>query len=508
MNNEKRASGTTAAHTPATARFTAALDQGDWPTALAVLDEHWMEIWYAIDPAELRHAMAQAPPHLLATEEGAGFVARVAGHGAVEDLLEPERRPGRNATPEELAKVVADLRLRGRPVAAMAYVRRGGDLIRAQAGRLVDSSGGTMATWLVQAAITALLAGDRATATGMLLGAVDTHRPERFPFIVREATAKLALLYAVTGDVAEAAQVNQRASEIPRSPSWVEALVDDTIELTDYICAVDTLHPRAEDLRLANSSPLAHLEFWPVALTAHVRHLVLTGRPRQAEALCDAVTAAGMPPSDADGLFASAIPEARLLTSTAPRAHRDALQGSATAHGAQAVLARARQLFTTAQFAAVLRLDLPPSFDDRAPRAMALLRAQATIAEGRVAEGRRQLLTTLREVLDRQTYSTLRYLSRETLHSISETEDGARATELVDRAGLATLEVQAVLTAPLSEAEIEVLRLLREGLPRDEMAARLFLSVNTVKSQLRSAYRKLGVTARDEALDRFAQLGS
>ena len=59
----------------------------------------------------------------------------------------------------------------------------------------------------------------------------------------------------------------------------------------------------------------------------------------------------------------------------------------------------------------------------------------------------------------------------------------------------------------LSEAEAEVLRLLARGLERKEIAGALYLSVNTVKSHLRSAYRKLGATSREEALDRARGLG-
>ena len=40
-----------------------------------------------------------------------------------------------------------------------------------------------------------------------------------------------------------------------------------------------------------------------------------------------------------------------------------------------------------------------------------------------------------------------------------------------------------------------------------EIADALYLSVNTVKSHLRSVYRKLDVAARDAAVERAAELG-
>lgn len=492
--------------TPATTTFMPAVEAGDWATALQVLDEHWVEIWFAVDPADLRRVVAAAPPDALAALPNAGYLARTAGHGLVEDLLEPEPPPRRAASPAELARYIADLRLRGRPALAMTQVRRAAERVRAQRGRPVDGSGGAIALWLVQAALTALLAGEVTTAKGLLLGALDTHRPDRFPFVVREATAKLALAHAMSGDVTEALQVNERARALSRTQSWVERMVDDTISLTDYICAVDMLDPRAEDLRRAGASPLAHGEFWPVALEAHVRHLTLTGRSRQADELCDAAAAAGLPPAGADGVIATAVSDARVVA-RADLCGLPAPPEDARGATAQVALARALHLFTAGRYPEVTRLELPATFDDRLHRAHALLRAQATVAEGRVEEGRRLLLHTLREVLDRGTWSTLRYLTRETLGALADSPEGARAVELVERHGLATVEVRAELAAPLSDAEVEVLQLLREGLTREEIAQRLFLSVNTVKTQLRSAYRKLGVSRRPEALEMLARLG-
>jgi len=53
---------------------------------------------------------------------------------------------------------------------------------------------------------------------------------------------------------------------------------------------------------------------------------------------------------------------------------------------------------------------------------------------------------------------------------------------------------------PLSESELAVLRFLPSHLTNEEIGAALFLSVNTVKTHLRSAYRKLGVRSRRDAV--------
>jgi LuxR family transcriptional regulator, maltose regulon positive regulatory protein len=58
------------------------------------------------------------------------------------------------------------------------------------------------------------------------------------------------------------------------------------------------------------------------------------------------------------------------------------------------------------------------------------------------------------------------------------------------------------LAEPLTEREKAVLRLLRKSLSVSEIARELYLSVNTVKTHKRAIYRKLGVSSRQEAIER------
>ena len=62
------------------------------------------------------------------------------------------------------------------------------------------------------------------------------------------------------------------------------------------------------------------------------------------------------------------------------------------------------------------------------------------------------------------------------------------------------------LDSPLSASELAVLRLLPSQLTNQEIAAGLFLSVNTIKTHLKSVYHKLGVRSRHEAVARGRRL--
>ncbi len=60
---------------------------------------------------------------------------------------------------------------------------------------------------------------------------------------------------------------------------------------------------------------------------------------------------------------------------------------------------------------------------------------------------------------------------------------------------------------PPSERELEVLQLIAEGLTNQEIASKLFLSLNTVKVHTRNIYSKLGAHHRAEAVARARALG-
>ncbi|MGD8398196.1 MAG: LuxR C-terminal-related transcriptional regulator [Anaerolineae bacterium] len=69
-----------------------------------------------------------------------------------------------------------------------------------------------------------------------------------------------------------------------------------------------------------------------------------------------------------------------------------------------------------------------------------------------------------------------------------------------------TLEPQP-LVEPLTERELDVLRLLAQRLSNREIGRRLFISVPTVKSHTGNIYGKLGVHSRDDAVARARALG-
>jgi LuxR family maltose regulon positive regulatory protein len=89
------------------------------------------------------------------------------------------------------------------------------------------------------------------------------------------------------------------------------------------------------------------------------------------------------------------------------------------------------------------------------------------------------------------------------------TRHRALVDELIARlggGGEAERSVTAPLLEPLSDRELTVLRYLPTMMSNAEIAAEMFVSVNTVKTHLKHVYRKLDVTDRRDCVRRGREL--
>jgi LuxR family maltose regulon positive regulatory protein len=96
------------------------------------------------------------------------------------------------------------------------------------------------------------------------------------------------------------------------------------------------------------------------------------------------------------------------------------------------------------------------------------------------------------------------------LERIAQVDPGSSqfAAELLADLRLDTVEPECkVLAEPLTDRELSVLRHLPTMMTNTEVAAELYVSVNTVKAHLKRIYRKLDVVNRREAVHRARELG-
>jgi LuxR family maltose regulon positive regulatory protein len=69
------------------------------------------------------------------------------------------------------------------------------------------------------------------------------------------------------------------------------------------------------------------------------------------------------------------------------------------------------------------------------------------------------------------------------------------------------MRVGVVSVSALTAAELRIVPFLPTYLTFQQIAARLFVSRNTVKSHTAAIYRKLGVASRAEAIEQLQELG-
>ena len=110
-------------------------------------------------------------------------------------------------------------------------------------------------------------------------------------------------------------------------------------------------------------------------------------------------------------------------------------------------------------------------------------------------------MAALLEAFSRQPTVTGRRFVDSLLAGFSTSQIPAESTRIGDR-----IANGSELVEPLSERELEVLRLLAAGLSYREIAEELYVSINTVKAHAKNIYSKLGVHGRMQAAQRAAEL--
>jgi len=82
----------------------------------------------------------------------------------------------------------------------------------------------------------------------------------------------------------------------------------------------------------------------------------------------------------------------------------------------------------------------------------------------------------------------------------------ARSRAKDEGADLAPVVPGSSLVEALSERELEVLRLIADGLSNQEIADQLVIAVSTVKTHVNRVFGKLGVESRTQAIARAREL--
>lgn len=354
---------------------------------------------------------------------------------------------------------------------------------------------------------THLLAGRTGDAAVMLRRA---HAAGAGSFVRRQAAGTLALVRALDGSVPEARHRIGEEETRPAAPDAGDPAAGTASLIAASLAALDRLDPGgAPEFLTVSGAPPDDEELWAFVLYARGQHALLTAMPadglRHIEAEMQRCTrpAAGMPGVLLDTVRA----ELCLALGDAEQARR--LVAAHTHPLAAVVEARTRLLTGDSGIAEAMvhRHARDPACSPRVSLELSVIGAAAAAVAGRRAEARRQVTRAV--TLSRQSGIVRSFVGL----APSMIEDiAALGVELpVDPASLAP-ELVAYRRNPsvirLTPREREVLDALVAGGTVGTIARAQFVSPNTVKTQLQSLYRKLGVHSRKDAIAAARHLAS
>lgn len=460
-----------------------ASENGDTNEVVRLVEAAPMETWFGIPLDELRGTLAAVPASDFDPER-IGLAFRV--------LLNPETRTDRptGGVGDGFIRMLS-ARLRGRPVSAASVM----DESRAPAAvvqPLFDPEAGfTCALW-VHRGITYMLAGRLAEARDCFATATVTPPPAALTMLLRDAYVKCALVHALFGSPRNARRDLDIADTLPMTTSWAEQGVAAHREIVEALLC-DDHELEAALARLERVPAVLVGEIWPYwVLAVFLLHL-RAGRATEGASRVEFLSVGMVGVSDGEGLPGSATALARALAAlaTGERELDDELLAGAdpdlvvTRLLAAGIRARRGQM--TRAIAELTELRDPVAGFDQLESLRIVLLVDALLRCGDEEAARAQVTGFA---------ARSPIIPRAILAGYPEVADFA--TRHVPEWRSAAVDSSSRRT--LTRRELEVLRLLAGNRTREEIAEELFVSVNTVKSQLTSIFRKLDVDNRFDAV--------
>ncbi|WP_434971218.1 LuxR C-terminal-related transcriptional regulator [Microbacterium sp. bgisy207] len=349
-----------------------------------------------------------------------------------------------------------------------------------------------------QMGTTELLAGDTAAALSHYRRALAAADGDEDLGIRRDALVKQACVLAMEGRLREAETMLTRA-DTHRLPNNAYAeRIRARIRLARALVAVERMDERAPDL-LASLDRDLLFEYWPLVLLAEGRWRLASGNPAGVLDLVDAATESRPLPEGSLGLcVATFLREQAGETLGMPPAQAvrdpDSLPWLCALGAVRALITRADPLVAVhaARFLAHRR-GVGPSV-----RLEALLLTSLALQRAGLPADDRVGAAAAALARDEGLWRPLAVVPASVRDELPLT--------LPPHVG------QAVVPTPppavvLTPREREVLAALTGTESLAQIARRLHVSVNTVKSQVRSLYRRMGVSSRHEAIAEATRLG-
>jgi LuxR family maltose regulon positive regulatory protein len=530
-----------------------ALAGEDWEQAGRLIAENWLELFLCGRSAAMRGPMAQLPADVVAADPRLA-VAFAGSRLQDGDLQDAERhlaiaRHARGATAgrerEQLDLVLTTVALYHARLCvdvkdAERLARKLTDMARASSHHCWVS---LRSFALANLGAAHLWSGDPATAAAHLQEALALASEEHHEQIALDCLAQLALVHLLSGELNRGEELGVQAVELAEHHGWCEGPAVACAYLASAVCAYQRGEfERAEGLLARAAAAAATAEAAVRLATGLLEALALAAAgPRSARrgalklrairaelADCDPMPELlGVALEDieprvliAAGDLEGAVEVLAVARGRAPqRTELLIRQASIDLHRGE--LERAAELLDRAlpgDADEVHPADAdevhPADADEAHPATLVegwLLRALVDYAAGEEDAASRALDRALAPA-EREPFRDAFLLNGPAVRELLElqartgTAHPALLEVLLDGVGQRA-PAGGMPVEPLTEREQRILRYLPTMLSNAEIGAEVFVSLNTVKTHLRSIYRKLGASGRADAVDRARRLG-
>jgi LuxR family transcriptional regulator, maltose regulon positive regulatory protein len=515
-----------------------------WQQAGGLIAEHWLELFLRGGSAAMRGPMAQLPPEVVASDPR--LAAAVAGSrlqdGDLQDaerLLAIAREVGNHTDPTTTASP-ADASQTNAIIAAVGLRHARLRVHPGDAERLADELSaaahhGTRHCWtalrsfaLCELGATLLWSGggvERAIAhLHEALALATEHQHEQ---IALDCLAQLAVVNVLRGELTQARERSTRAVELAEQRGWCEGPAAACAHLAAATCAYHLGEFERSEGLLARAAAAADTAETPVRLTVGLLQALTLAAAGQRSAARGTLTLSAIRSELADGAPAPGF--LRLaLEDTEPRvlmAAGEIEQARATLAGAldrapdsPTLLVRQASFELRDGEPALARASLARACAVQTPRPYPavllehwLLQALADQAAGD-HQAASEALDRALALAEREPFRHAFLLNGPAVRELLElqaregTAHPALLEVLLDGVGQGPVN-GAAPAEPLTEREQRILRYLPTMLTNAEIGAEVFVSLNTVKTHLRSIYRKLEANGRADAVERARRLG-
>ncbi|QHG83547.1 helix-turn-helix transcriptional regulator [Rhodococcus rhodochrous] len=489
------------------AALTYAIDGGQWERALHIVDEHWTTLYTGGFLDTLGAALVERIPAEIAdTHPTSRAIRRLHRQfSAPRDVpvvtAEPDVADGIGPEPAEVVMRAVMLRIDGRFLEAAKACDAASDHPLPVFDELDEHTRNAYAFYYLHVGITYLLVDRTDDATAMFRRA---HVAGTGTFIERDAAGKLALTSAMEGALVDTHSWIAEERRHPPPPGDSEKLVRTAGCVAAALAALDELEPdTALDILTELGTPADNEEFWAYVLYTRGHHALLTGMPTDGLRFVESHLQR-YPTLRTGGhsatLIDTVLADLHLACGNPERA--EDLIATSTHPSAVPVRARARLLAADSAGAQQIvdRWYFPTSVGPvRTSMELAVLGAATAAALDDVDAARRHLERAV--TLSRHTGMLRPFVLLPSASQIALADLGVELPLDLNRTArnFATFPVYRPMLT-LTARERAVLDALLTGKTITAIAASHFVSANTVKTQLRSLYRKLGVHNRKDAV--------